>query len=184
MIECWFSFWGRSKSEGSRTIVTYNPIGVIRSGHVKAEEAPIQPVYAGGCVGRVEVFPEYADGLRDVEGFSHLHLLYHLHKAAPARLSVKPFLNDDEKGVFATRSPRRPNPLGLSVVRLLHREGNVLHVEGMDVLDGAPLIDIKPYVARFDKIEGTRGGWHEAVDEETARKRGRRGYRGTSGGSA
>jgi len=154
--------------------ILYKPIGVIRSGHVTPEETPIQPVYSEGCQGRAEVFPEFAAGLRDVEGFSHIYLVYHLHKADRPRLTVKPFLQDVERGVFATRAPCRPNPIGLSVVRLVHREGNVLHLDGVDVLDGTPLLDIKPYTARFDHIETTRNGWQDEVDDETAQQRGRR----------
>ncbi len=165
----------------SEPVVTYRPIGVIRSEHIAEEDTPIQPAYAESCEGRVEILPEFADGLRDLEGFSHLYLIYHLHRAAPARLIVKPFLQDVERGVFATRGPWRPNPIGLSIVRLLRREGNVLHVLGVDILDGTPLLDIKPYTAKFDVWKTTRNGWQDEVEEETDRKRGRRGYRG--GGS-
>jgi tRNA (adenine37-N6)-methyltransferase len=152
----------------------YKPIGVLRSKHTKAEVTPIQPVYSEGCNGRAEVFPEFAVGLQDLEGFSHVYLLYHMHKAEPSRLVVKPFLQDVERGVFATRAPCRPNPIGLSIVKLVRCEGNVLYLEGVDVLDGTPLLDIKPYTARFDRIEDTRNGWQDDVDEETAQRRGRR----------
>jgi len=152
--------------------IVYKPIGVIRSGHTNPEETPIQPVYAEGCQGQAEVFPEFAAGLYDLEGFSHIYLVYHMHKADRPRLTVKPFLQDVERGVFATRTPCRPNPIGLSIVKLLSREGNVLHLEGVDVLDGTPLLDIKPHTARFDCIEGTRNGWQDEVDEETAQLRG------------
>jgi len=154
--------------------IVYQPIGVIRSEHTNPEETPIQPVYAEGCDGRAEVFPEFAAGLRDLEGFSHIYLLYHMHKASASKLVVKPFLQDAERGVFATRAPCRPNPIGLSVVKLVRREGNVLHLDGVDVLDGTPLLDIKPYTARFDCIQGTRNGWQDEVDEETAQRRGKR----------
>jgi len=154
--------------------ITYRPVGVIRSEHTKPEKTPIQPVYSEGCQGRAEVFPEFAAGLRDLEGFSHIYLIYHLHEAGEPRLVVKPFLQDVERGVFATRAPCRPNPIGLSVVRLVCREGNILHLDGVDVLDGTPLLDIKPYTAKFDRIEGTRNGWQDEVDGQTARRRGRR----------
>ncbi len=154
--------------------IVYQPIGVIRSEHTEPEETPIQPVYSEGCQGRAEVFSEFAAGLRDLEGFSHVYLVYHMHRADRPRLIVKPFLQDVERGVFATRAPCRPNPIGLSVVKLVRREGNVLHLDAVDVLDGTPLLDIKPYTARFDRIEGTRNGWQDEVDEETARLRGRR----------
>ncbi len=154
---------------------------MIRSEHSVAEETPIQPVYAQGCLGRVEVFEEFAEGLKDVEDFSHIYLLYHLHRAGPPRLIVKPFLQDVEHGIFATRSPTRPNAIGLSVVTLVRREGNILIVDGVDVLDGTPLLDIKPYTAKFDFVQTTRNGWQDDVDEDVARQRGRRGYRGPDG---
>lgn len=157
--------------------ITYRPIGVIRSEHVAAHETPIQPAYAGGCRGRAEIFPEFAEGLRDVEGFSHLYLIYHFDKAGPARLVLKPFLQDIDRGVFATRAPCRPNPIGLSIVELVWRDGSVLHLDGLDILDGTPLLDIKPYTAKFDLVRTTRNGWQDDVDEETARRRGSRGRR-------
>jgi tRNA-Thr(GGU) m(6)t(6)A37 methyltransferase TsaA len=161
------------------TAITYRPIGVIRSEHIAAEETPIQPAYAKGCKGRAEVFLEFAPGLRDLEGFSHIYLIYHFHKAGRAKLMVKPFLQDIERGVFATRASSRPNAVGLSIVELVHREGNVLHLDGVDILDGTPLLDIKPYTAKFDHFETARNGWQGEVDERTARQRGRRGYIGS-----
>jgi tRNA-Thr(GGU) m(6)t(6)A37 methyltransferase TsaA len=157
--------------------ILFKPIGVIHSEHLKPEETPIQPVYAKGSKGRADIFPEYADGLRDLEGFSHIYLLYHLHRAGPVKLVVKPFLQDVEHGVFATRSPCRPNAIGLSIVELIRREGNTLHLDGVDILDGTPLLDIKPYTARFDCIVATRNGWQDEVDDEAARRRGKRAYR-------
>ena len=158
--------------------VTLHPIGVIRTPHHQGEQTPIQPVFARGIEGRVEVLPRYADGLRDLEGFSHVWLIYWLHKASAPRLKVTPFLDDTERGVFATRAPCRPNPIGLSLVRLQRREGNVLYVEDVDILDGTPLLDIKPHAPRFDRRENVRCGWLDGVDEQSARKRGRRGYPG------
>lgn len=161
--------------------VAYKPIGIIRSEYTQAEETPIQPVYARDSKGHIELRAEYADGLQDIEGFSHIYLIYHLDRAGPARLVVKPFLLDAEKGVFATRAPGRPNPIGLSIVRLTGRDGNILYIEDLDILDGTPLLDIKPYVARFDRIESTRDCWQDEVDEETASKRGKRNFRDKSG---
>jgi tRNA-Thr(GGU) m(6)t(6)A37 methyltransferase TsaA len=158
--------------------VSYTPIGVIRSEHSVAEKTPIQPAYAKGCPGRAEIYPEFEEGLRDLEEFSHVYLIYHLHQAASARLLVRPFLEDCEHGVFATRSPLRPNPIGLSIVELVRRESNVLYLDGVDILDGTPLLDVKPYTAKFDRIETKRNGWQDGVSEETAQRRGKRGYGG------
>jgi tRNA (adenine37-N6)-methyltransferase len=158
--------------------IYYQPIGVIRSGHIVADQTPIQPGYASGCKGRVEVLPELEEGLRDLEGFSHIYLVYHFHQCGPTRLVVKPFLQDIERGVFATRATCRPNSIGLSIVELESREGNVLHINNVDILDGTPLLDIKPYTAKFDRIHPSRNGWQDEVDEETALRRGRRGYAG------
>jgi len=161
--------------------IVYRPIGVIRSEHTTPEKTPIQPIYAQGCLGRAEVFPEFAAGLRDLEGFSHVYLLYHLHRAHGPQLVVTPFLQDEERGVFATRAPCRPNPIGLSIVRLLRHEENILHLDLVDVLDGTPLLDIKPYTARFDRIETIRNGWQDEVDEADSQRRGLREYRGPGG---
>lgn len=163
---------------GDDAIITFRPIGVIHSEHLVAGETPIQPVCAEACRGRAHIFPEFTDGLRDLEGFSHIYLIYRFHRAEPPQLIVKPYLQDIPRGVFATRSPRRPNPLGLSIVKLVAREGNSLILDGLDVLDGTPLLDIKPYTARFDRIESTRNGWQDEVDDETFRRRGVRGHRG------
>jgi tRNA-Thr(GGU) m(6)t(6)A37 methyltransferase TsaA len=158
--------------------ITYRPVGVIRSDHLLEEQTPIQPAYASGCKGRAEVFLGFAEGLRDLEGFSHVYLIYHFHRCGSTRLILKPFLQNVERGVFATRAPCRPNPVGLSVVKLVRREGNVLHLDNVDILDGTPLLDIKPYTAKFDRIDTTRNGWQDEVDEETARRRGKRGHIG------
>jgi len=162
----------------TESCITYKPIGVIYSEHTIAEETPIQPAYAKGCRGRAEIFPEYEEGLRDLDGFSHIYLIYHFHLSTTAKLIVKPFLQDVERGVFATRAPTRPNAIGLSIVELVSREGNVLYLDGVDILDGTPLLDIKPYVTRFDCVETLRNGWQDEVDDETARQRGKRGYHG------
>ena len=158
--------------------IEMSPIGIIHSEHVKATETPIQPCYAKGCKGEVEIFPEYAEGLKDVEGFSHLFLIYSLHQAGPALLTVTPFLDDEPRGVFATRYPQRPNHLGLSLVRLVGREGNKLIVKDVDILDGTPLLDIKPFRPLFDVVTKARAGWMENINPKQARVRGRRGYRG------
>jgi tRNA-Thr(GGU) m(6)t(6)A37 methyltransferase TsaA len=109
--------------------VMYRPIGIVHSPHTNLEEIPIQPRFAEGCDGQIEVYPEYADGLRDLDGFLHIYLLVHLHRAGPPKISVKPYLQDVPRGVFATQAPCRPNPIGLSIVRLERIEGCVLHVK-------------------------------------------------------
>jgi tRNA-Thr(GGU) m(6)t(6)A37 methyltransferase TsaA len=128
----------------------------------------------------VELLPEFAEGLRDLEGFSHVYLIYVFDRAEGGKLLVRPFLDDQMRGVFATRAPSRPNPIGLSIVELLEVEGSTLLVDGVDVLDGTPLLDIKPYSARFDRIDNTRNGWQDTIDDDTAADRGRRGYRARS----
>jgi tRNA-Thr(GGU) m(6)t(6)A37 methyltransferase TsaA len=158
-------------------LLTYQPIGIIHSEHTIAEKTPIQSVYAKGCKGQAEIFPEFAAGLRDLEGFSHIYLIYHFHQSAQVKLIVKPFLQDIERGVFATRAPCRPNAIGLSVVELLGCEENILHLDGLDILDGTPLLDIKPYTAKFDLHHVKKNGWQDEVDEHTAQKRGKRGYK-------
>lgn len=122
---------------------------------------PIQPAGAAGVRGRVEVKPAYAAGLKDLAGFSHVILLYHFHRAGKASLRVRPFLDSKVRGVFATRAPARPNAIGLSVVRLRRVRKNVLFVEDLDVLDGAPLLDIKPHVPAFAPAGPVRTGWLE-----------------------
>jgi tRNA-Thr(GGU) m(6)t(6)A37 methyltransferase TsaA len=162
--------------------LTLTPVGVIHSEHADPRRTPIQPVCSLGSGGVVDVFPDYAEALDDIEGFSHLHLIYWLHRAGEATnavsgarsLKVVPFLDDVPRGIFATRSPIRPNPIGLSVVRLVERRGRELVVEDLDVLDGTPLLDIKPYVEGFDLRLGTRGGWTEQVSQDEFLRRGER----------
>lgn len=162
----------------SESVIRFRPIGVIHSEHVQAEATPIQPGFAADCQGRVEVSPEWAAGLHDLDGLSHIYLIYHLHQADAPKLAVKPFLQDVERGIFATRAPCRPNAIGMSIVRLLRREGSTLHIEGVDILDGTPLLDIKPYTTRFDHIQTLSNGWQDEVDEATAQRLGRRAYAG------
>lgn len=141
------------------TTITYRPIGVIHSPHTDPDGMPIQPAAAKGIAGTVEVLTEFCAGLRDLDGFSHVILLYHFHRSKGYALEVQPFMDDAWRGVFATRAPRRPNPIGLSAVRLVRVEGCTLHVEDVDILDGTPLLDIKPYVPAFDSPEAERIGW-------------------------
>ena len=141
--------------------ITYTPIGIIHSPFREPTGTPIQPPGARGTEGSVEVFPEYAEGLRDLDGFSHIMLIYHFHLAKSPSLLVKPFMDDHAHGIFAIRAPSRPNPIGISVVRLVRVEGNVLHIEDVDIVDGTPLLDIKPYVPEFDPPDVERRGWLE-----------------------
>ena len=139
--------------------LNYRPIGIIHSPFKRREGTPIQPSGATGIKATIEVFPQYAEGLQDLEGFSHVILLYHFHLTGAYRLKVKPFLDDAERGVFATRAPVRPNPIGLSVVRLIQIEGATLYVEDVDIIDRTPLLDIKPYVPDFDMRNAEKIGW-------------------------
>lgn len=141
--------------------IEYQNIGLIHSPFNNIREMPIQSVGASGIKGIVEVFPAFTEGLKDVEGFSHIILLYHFHQIKESMLLVTPFLDSQPRGVFATRAPKRPNPIGLSVVKLDGIEGNILHVENVDILDGTPLLDIKPYVPEFDNHPADRVGWLE-----------------------
>lgn len=154
--------------------ISFRPIGRVRSPHQAPAQTPIQPCFAEGCRGTVEIFEDYAEGLQDIEGFSHLILLYHLDRAEPAPLRVIPYMADHPKGVFATRYPSRPNPIGLSIVRLAGRCGNLLHIENIDILDGTPLLDIKPFYPRFDIPAQATGGWTDHVPPDVAQARGRR----------
>ena len=145
--------------------IEYQPIGVIHTPFKQRQGMPIQPSRGRGVRGIVEVAPEYADGLADLEGFSHIVLIYHFHRSRGFDLRVTPFLDTEKRGLFATRAPRRPNAIGLSVVRLLGIEGNRIEVQDLDILDGTPLLDIKPYVPEFDHRTEVREGWLEGVKD-------------------
>jgi tRNA-Thr(GGU) m(6)t(6)A37 methyltransferase TsaA len=139
--------------------ITYTPIGVVHSPFTTLEGMPLQTVAAQGIPGTVDLEPAFRKGLRDLEAFSHLILLTHLHRMTGYALEVTPYFDDQPHGIFATRSPRRPNPLGLSVVRLIAIEEGRLLIEDVDLLDGTPLLDLKPYVPAFDTRETARIGW-------------------------
>lgn len=139
--------------------IKYAPIGVIHSQFKEPKGTPIQPVTAKGIGGTVEVFPEFAEGLKDVEGFSHIILVYYFHLARKSSLKVKPYLDNKDHGVFSTRAPSRPNPIGISIVRLIGIEETLLHIQDVDIVDGTPLLDIKPYVPTFDIRETMKIGW-------------------------
>jgi tRNA-Thr(GGU) m(6)t(6)A37 methyltransferase TsaA len=141
--------------------IKFKPIGIIRSPFKKLQGIPIQPVAAKDIKGTVEIFPEYVEGLKDLEGFSHIILIFHFHLSKKPRLKVIPYMDDKTRGVFATRAPSRPNPIGLSVVRLVGIEGETLHIQDVDIADETPLLDIKPYVPDFDSREVVKIGWLE-----------------------
>ncbi len=142
-------------------LIEYRPIGVIHSPFKDVRGVPIQPKAAKGVEGVIEVFPQYVDGLKDLDGFSHIILIYHFHLVEGYSPLVKPYMDRVERGVFATRAPARPNPIGISVVRLVKIDENYIHVRDLDVVDGTPLLDIKPYVPDFDVFEVEKIGWLE-----------------------
>ncbi|MDT8446071.1 MAG: tRNA (N6-threonylcarbamoyladenosine(37)-N6)-methyltransferase TrmO [bacterium] len=147
------------------------PIGTIHSPYFEISNMPVQPRGAQTVEGRVVVEAEFEAGLKDLEGFSHLYLIYQFHLAQKTQLSVVPFLDPEPRGVFATRSPLRPNHIGLSVVELLEVKGCELLIRGVDVLDGTPLLDLKPYIAAFDQVGQSRSGWMKASADEVAAMR-------------
>ena len=139
--------------------ITYRPIGIVHSPFINPEGTPIQSVAAKDIEAVIEIFPEYAEGLKDLDGFSHIYILFHLHLAGGKPLMVVPFLDTEPHGVFATRSPARPNSIGLSVVLLEKITGNRLYVKNIDILDGSPVLDIKPYISQVDIFETSKNGW-------------------------
>ena len=139
--------------------ICLNPIGTIHTRYRETAGIPIQTVAGKGVPGYIELDPTLTDGLLDIHEFSHLILLYHLHLVGPAKLVVTPFLDTQQHGIFATRGPKRPNALGLSTVRLVRVESNILHIQDVDMLDGTPLLDIKPYVPQFDDRTEAEIGW-------------------------
>jgi tRNA (adenine37-N6)-methyltransferase len=153
--------------------LTLKVIGKIRSPFAQAAGTPIQSALAKGVEGSVEVYPQFAAGLRDLAGFERVWLLYWFDRALSGRLVVQPFLDDQERGVFATRAPCRPNPIGLSCVRLLGIDGRRLRIRDVDVLDGTPLLDIKPYVPQFDCFKARRTGWLQRKADDVVAADGR-----------
>jgi len=151
--------------------IEFTPIGVIHSPFTKPEGMPIQPSGARGITGTVELFEPFAAGLKDLDGFSHIMLIYCFHRSSGYSLEVVPYLDTTVRGVFATRAPRRPNPIGISVVRLKSIEGRTLNIQDIDVLDGTPLLDIKPYVPEFDAPTDVRTGWLETLAKKNINKK-------------
>lgn len=149
----------------------YRQIGIIHSPFKKTEGMPLQPTGARSICGTIDLRPEYAPGLKDLEDFSHITLLYHFHRMKNMKLQVIPFLDSRPHGIFATRAPSRPNPIGISTVKLTKIENNTLHIENVDILDGTPLLDIKPYVPEFDQYSPERIGWLEDVTDLASDKK-------------
>jgi tRNA (adenine37-N6)-methyltransferase len=151
--------------------ITFHPIGTIHSPFHELSGMPIQPISDSSAPGTVELFPEFIPGLLDLDGFSHIILIYHLHQSQRVALTVTPFLDSKPHGIFATRAPHRPNPIGISVVKLVRVEENILHVENLDILDGTPLLDLKPYVPEFDSPPEFRLGWLESANANIYKQR-------------
>jgi tRNA-Thr(GGU) m(6)t(6)A37 methyltransferase TsaA len=151
--------------------IKYKAIGVIHSPFKDVEGMPIQPTGAKGVTGTVEVFAEYCAGLKDIGGFSHIILVYHFHLSKGYSLEVKPFMDEGTHGVFAMRAPARPNAIGISAVRLVEVKGCTLHIEDVDIVDGTPLLDIKPYVPDFDWRAAERIGWLSEKSHNVRQKR-------------
>ncbi|MCF8076879.1 MAG: tRNA (N6-threonylcarbamoyladenosine(37)-N6)-methyltransferase TrmO [Desulfotignum sp.] len=147
------------------------PIGVIHTPFQNIEDMPIQPKGAAGTSGQIQVDAAFQPGLEDLDGFSHIYLIYSFHKANRTELTVVPFMDTQSRGVYATRSPLRPNHIGISIVRLEKIEGNRLHVLDIDVLNGTPLLDIKPYMEKFDAVTDSCSGWMQASEKEVVEKR-------------
>ena len=151
-------------------MVEYEPIGIIRSPFTEPQGMPIQPPGAEGIPGTVEVFEKFHSALKDLDGFSHVILLYHFHRSQGFAPQVVPFMDSQPRGLFSTRAPRRPNAIGLSVVQLNRIEDGVLFIENVDILDGTPLLDIKPCVPEFDAPSKVRTGWLEQVKHKVSRQ--------------
>jgi tRNA (adenine37-N6)-methyltransferase len=151
--------------------IMYRPIGIIHSPFKEIAGMPIQQIGAQGVRATIDIEPAYAEGLKDLAGFSHIILLYHFHLAGDCKLQVKPYLDEVSRGIFSTRAPVRPNPIGISIVKLIRIEGCTLHVEDVDVIDGTPLLDIKPYVPAFDVRSADRTGWLSGKAEEAREKK-------------
>lgn len=143
--------------------IIYRPIGMIHSPFDNLEDMPIQPTSDLSGSGVVEIFPQFIDGLKDLEGFSHIYLLFHFHKTRQSKLIVSPFLDKEPRGIFSTRAPSRPNPIGLSLVDLVRIENNLIYVDRLDMLNETPLLDVKPYVPNFEDTHNVRIGWLEKV---------------------
>lgn len=153
---------------------TIQSIGIIHTQHTDPLQTPIQPVFSKKMRGQVALFPDYVDGLADLDGFSHIYLFYYFDRSTMTKMHAKPYLDDKVRGIFATRAPHRPNKIGMSLVRLLAVRDNVVEFDGADMLDNTPLIDIKPYIDRFGPKEAVRSGWQDQISDAVANLRGAR----------
>ena len=151
-------------------IMTLDPIGIINTPYTKLEHMPIQPKGSAGTVGKVIIDEKYTEGLKDLDGFSHVYLIYHFHKTARAELRVIPFMDIEPRGVFSTRSPLRPSHIGISITKIVSIEDNIVTVEGIDILDETPLLDIKPYIPQFDSVREVKTGWMNKSEDDVIRK--------------
>ena len=142
-----------------RNIICFKPIGIIHSPFTKISGVPIQPLNAKGIKGTIELNPDFIEGLKDIEGFSHITLIYYFHLTSKFSLQVIPFMDTKTHGIFATRSPSRPNAIGISTVRLINVDHNILHIEDVDMIEGTPLLDIKPFYPQFDNRTTEKVGW-------------------------
>lgn len=142
------------------------PIGVIHSPYKSLINMPIQPKSAPDVEGQLEIYDEYSEGLKDLEGFSHVYILFSFHKASRTELIVKPFMDENLRGVFSTRSPLRPNHIGISLVEIVKIENNIVTFKGVDTLDGTPLLDIKPYIKKFDTVDKSTSGWQKEKPQD------------------
>jgi tRNA-Thr(GGU) m(6)t(6)A37 methyltransferase TsaA len=151
--------------------IHYEPIGVLHSPHKDIANMPIQPSGADGITGTITLEEQYVEGLKDLAGFSHIYVLYHFHQARAAQLTVTPFMDKESHGIFATRAPRRPNAIGLSVLRLTGIIDRQLQVENVDILDGTPILDIKPYIPDFDHVTTEQTGWLDQSENDVKKHR-------------
>jgi len=141
--------------------IVFKAIGVIHTPFPQPKGTPIQPSRSSHVKGWIEISPEFIPGLSDLDGFSHITLVYHFHLSEGFDLAVTPYLDTQLRGLFSTRAPRRPNAIGLSVVRLVSIDGGAIHIEDVDMVDETPLLDIKPYVPAFENLDSYRLGWLE-----------------------
>jgi len=139
--------------------IVLKPIGIIYTPYKEPKGMPIQGTFEQGVIGTIRLLPKYRPGLKDVENFSHLILIYYFNRSSQEKLVAKPFIENKKHGIFAIRSPQRPNHIGFSIVKLMGINNNIITFSEVDILDGTPLLDIKPYVKYFDKRNNVKSGW-------------------------